>query len=74
MLQDIIKKYKKEVKPPVRAVRVDAKKRTCPYCGADWESLRECLSSPAYEDRSTAWILIENCAECKATWEETLNG
>lgn len=46
-------------------VTTEVKKGTCPKCGADRDILADCLSSPAQEDRFTAWIILENCPVCK---------
>jgi hypothetical protein len=54
-------------------LRVETEQKTCPKCGADRESLRDCLISPAPEDRSTAWIIIENCSACKAAVKEVIH-
>jgi Fe-S-cluster-containing hydrogenase component 2 len=54
--------------------KVEVKKGTCPHCGADRAILADCLSSPVDEDRSTAWIIVENCVECKAAMQGALNG
>ena len=50
-------------------VKVEVKKETCPSCGADRAALAQCCSGSATEDRSVAWMITENCPDCKEAME-----
>lgn len=40
-------------------------KGLCPLCGVSYRCLDEMLSSPAWEDRHSAWSVIESCPGCR---------
>lgn len=46
------------------AIVVPIKKDICPECGCSWDTLLECYTSEAPENRAIANVIMNNCREC----------